>query len=254
MIDLFYTIWNWDIAPFPVLVALLIYFVPIYWRKYKSNVYTPLYFSVYPLAKLNIPLSRYLAQSYIDDYFDDNDAEREKKLLKVKSIYSTIFYVIVLPFFLSIIWSIFLTKEQFYTSVVIVLVSIILRFTSSVIRFDRFTRTSRKGLLSFFYSIVLFVFFYILIRVHLWFLPFYERKDFSMIITTIGDFILMNVIISILLVGILIPIIITIVFDKNVRDTNVEQIKAQQQTATSYYMELKGRDYTEFSSSSDNNR
>ena len=244
MFEFLYKIWNWDIAPFPVIIALLIYFMPIYWRKYKSAIYTPLYFSVYPLAKLNVSLSKYLAESYIDDYFDEYDAEREKKILKVKSIYSTMFYVIILPFFLSIIWTTFLSKEQFYTSVTITLVSVFFRFTSSVLRFDWITKTSRKGLLSFFYSIILFVFFFILIRVHLWFLPLYEKKDYEMIITTIGDFILKDIIISIFLVGLLIPIIITLLFDKKVRDANVEKITSRQQTATSYYMEFKRRDKT----------
>lgn len=74
-----------------------IYFVHVYWREKHSDSYTPLYFSIYPLARLNVPLARYLGQGYFHDYFDDNDAEKEKKVLKIKSIYSAITHVIITP-------------------------------------------------------------------------------------------------------------------------------------------------------------
>ncbi|WP_415836866.1 hypothetical protein, partial [Paenibacillus glucanolyticus] len=138
MLEFLQSIWNWEIAPIPICTALLLYFVPIYWRKYRSDVYTPLYFSVYPLAKLNVPLSRYLGQSFIDDYIDDSYAEREKKIIKIKSVFSSILYVVIVPFMLSFVWSFILTREQFHLSTIAVLVSVIVRFSQSIINFSRY--------------------------------------------------------------------------------------------------------------------
>lgn len=149
MLEFLQSIWNWEIAPIPICTTLLLYFVPIYWRKYRSDVYTPLYFSVYPLAKLNVPLSRYLGQSFIDDYIDDSYAEREKKIIKIKSVFSSILYVVIVPFMLSFVWSFILTREQFHLSTIAVLVSVIVRFSQSIINFSRYTMVSRRGLLSF---------------------------------------------------------------------------------------------------------
>lgn len=235
MLGFLQSVWNWEVAPIPICTALLLYFVPIYWRKYRSDVYTPLYFSVYPLAKLNVPLSRYLGQSFIDDYIDNSDAEREKKIIKIKSVFSSILYVVIVPFMLSVIWSFILTREQFILSTIVVLVSVIVRFSQSIINFSRYTMVSRRGLLSFFYACVSFVFFYILLRAHYWIVPLIESKSYWKIVTTVGDFIINDVIISIVIVGGLIPIIISLAFDKKVRQTNIEKNYRSWQEETEEY-------------------
>lgn len=245
-------LWNWEVAPIPICIAILLYFIPVYWRKYRSDVYTPLYFAFYPLSKLNVPLSRYLGQSYIDDYIDDNDAEREKKIIKIKSIFSSMFYVILIPFFLAFTWSFFLIESQFILSSLIILISVIIMFTKSVIRFN--TVSSRRGLLSFFYAGVIFVFFYILFRAHYWITPFIEAKEYGGIFINIGDFIIMEGVISLLVVGVLIPIIISLSFDRKVRQSNIENQQSWQQSATSYDVAIEEGNKEESSTCSDHYR
>lgn len=246
------SIWEWTIAPVPLIVALSFYFIPIYWRRYKSNIYTPIYFSIYPLAKLNVPLAAYLGESFIDDYIDDDVAEREKKIIKVKSIFSSVIFVIVIPLLLALVWSFILTEEQFFIATLVVLISVVLRFTSTIRNFNRYTTaSSRRGFLSVFYGCVLFVFFYILLRAHIWISPMINSKNYWGIITQFGDFFVIEVMIGVVLVGILIPIIITLVFDKEVRRTNYEQYKKWQQESATAYSEFEQADQEEPSSSSD---
>lgn len=252
MVDLFSNIWNWNIEPIPIIIALSIYFVPVVYRKYKSDVYTPLYFSVYPLARLNVPLSRYLGPSFVDDYIEDNDVDREKKILNIKSFFSTVLYVILIPFFLSITWTLFLTKEQFVISACAILVSIILRFTLSVINFKSYTRVSRQGLLSFFYSFVIIIFFYILIRVHYWIFPYFSSRDYGTIAKTFGDLIILDVVVSVLIVGVLVPIIVSIIFNRKAREATNEAFKSYEQTAASFDTEFKKGNQTKPTTGSNN--
>ncbi|MCR2805948.1 hypothetical protein [Paenibacillus soyae] len=234
----FSTIWNWQIEPLPILISLLVYFLPVIWREKRSDAYTPLYFSIYPLAKLNVPLSRYLGKSYLYDYFDEEDAEKEKKVMKIKSVYSAIIFVVVTPVFISVIWTLYLTEKQFYIVAAFVLLSILYRFIKSTYFFNHYTYIPRRKLIGTFYFLILLIFSYILIRSHLWISPLLQKKEYLKILTSAGDFILINIVINILLVAIIIPTLISIVFNKDERKKNLEGTNAYKQVGASYDSEI----------------
>ncbi|WP_156951086.1 hypothetical protein [Saccharibacillus sacchari] len=232
--NIFLIIWNFTIKPIPIILALLIYFIPLYWMKYKRDIYTPIYFAVYPLANLNISLSQYLGESIVDDYIDDEVVEREKKIIRIKSMLFSIFYVMILPFILALIWTFFLDNNQFLLATLILFGIILFKFIKSITHFRDFVMSSRRGILIFFYTVVSFAFFYILYRTHLWVSPLIENKEYESIITTIGDFLILNVILTFLIIGIAIPITISLVFDNRVRRAKHEEHQTVQESDSAF--------------------
>lgn len=222
--ELILVVWNWKIEPIPVLLALAFYFIPVNWRSKYSDHYTPIYFAFYPFNKLNLPLSKYLGESFYDEYLDENDAERDRKVIRFKSVYNLGVYLIVTPIILSMCWSFMLTKNQFLLVSIIVSISIIISFIKSTYYSYTFKRIMNYKLLSVYYLMCLFVFIFLLIRIHIWVLPLIDSKNYMKIMTTFGDIFIKDIFVGILLMVILIPLLISKSFNKETRKNNIQEM------------------------------
>ncbi len=117
-----------EIFSFPVSIALLTYFFPIYLMKLRKEQPGPTYFTIYPLTRLNTSLSKYLGHNFYFSYLNDEYAEKSKKRVMIKGTLFTIAFVITAPFFLSSIWTIILSPRQFSTMFTLIVATMVYRF------------------------------------------------------------------------------------------------------------------------------
>lgn len=73
MLNVLSGVWKWSVEPVPLVIALAIYYIPTIYRRRKRLMYTPLYFLVYPLARLNIDFGKYLGDSPFAEFIENDD-------------------------------------------------------------------------------------------------------------------------------------------------------------------------------------
>lgn len=235
--DIFTIIWNWKIEPIPVILALIFYHIPSIWRKYKRSVYTPVYFTIPPLARYNKQLSRYIGDSWLGDFIeDDNEAEKLRKKTIVISWFSFAIDIMLVPTVFSIIFGLILSKEQFYTSVSIICLITVFRFIKSYKNFYKYydvIRNSFKKVLFICYTICLFMIFYAMIKTYQWAEPFITSKNYAGLIFRISD--LIYSFIPNFITTSIFPFILSGLFDPKVRAMRKEQERSYAETAATIY-------------------
>ncbi len=241
MIELFSKIWSWKIEPVPIILALFVYHIPSLWRRYKRCVYTPVYFTIPPLARYNKRLSEYIGDKWLDDFIEDDDeAERLKKKTIIISWFSAIIDIILVPTVFSIVFGLCLSKEQFYTTVSILIVITLFRFAKSYNNFHRHYEIRRDGfkkILFIYYIICLFMIFNAMIKTYQWAEPFIVSKNYVELIFQISDLIysfIPNIILTSLL-----PLVISNLFDPYMRDIRKERKRGYVETASTIYNDDK---------------
>jgi len=141
MFDWFQKLWHWTIEPVPLLLALAIYFGPIFYRRWRYFAYVPLYFSIYPLSRIKSDVvNKYIGSTYYPPFLEDEDeAEklREKTLLVISV--SIILDTIIIPACVAFIWSLFLDAAQFITALATFLSIQAFRFVKSIVTLHKHT-------------------------------------------------------------------------------------------------------------------
>jgi len=139
MLDWLQNIWHWKIEPIPLLFAFILYFGLSFLRQWKYFPYTPIYFSMYPLSRMKSDVvNKYVGSKYYPPFLEDEDeAEKfRKKAILVISI-STILDTILIPACTALLWSLFLSSEQFTTALVILLIIQASRFIISMLTLQK---------------------------------------------------------------------------------------------------------------------
>ena len=101
------SLWHWALELLRIIIALVIYFAPVIYRRWKKLVYTPLYFSVYFFTELK--------DNVIDEYFgsgvsvshtqDKGEANTVRNNTAIlTSIASAALDTVILPACVAFIW------------------------------------------------------------------------------------------------------------------------------------------------------
>ncbi len=216
----------WMIELLLLLLALVIYFVPIVYRRWKSFVYTPLYFSVYLLTNLKVgAVDKYVGSDVFAPLIkDENEAEqfRQKTILTVSV--SAILDMVILPACVAFVWLLFLDSTQFTIALVTLLLMQAYRFLTSVRNIHRYAsgKPQFRGWVAAFYVIALVTIALAMLRVQRWAAPLLATRDYSQLIWDMADvfwnLVILGIFVTLPTVG-----ITTLLLNRKVRQRNLDE-------------------------------
>ena len=175
-------IWEFKVQILPALIFLLLYEFPSLIRKLKKTFYTPIYFSIFPLKEINQDLSQYLAK---DDYLyqstklTSHAVEKLRKKIVFVSIISSIIDILVVPLFMGVFTSFFLSKKLFFQFLIILLIykSITVFLSLKDSHYYFISSKYKLILLSFIYILYLGIITEMLKTSYSWAIPFVSTED-----------------------------------------------------------------------------
>ncbi|MGE5606225.1 MAG: hypothetical protein ACM3YE_11115 [Bacteroidota bacterium] len=223
----FQQVWSWKTEPVPIIVAILLYFIPVTIRKYKKLMYTPMYFSVFPLANLNVDFGNYLGDYYFSEFVENEDeAEQLRKKIILRGIFSTVFDVLIIPAIMGFLWTFFLKKEQFYIALTCLIIILGKNFIQSTVNFSYYDDSSgsKKGLLGLFYFFVLGSIATIILYVKSWVEPFIQSGNYIDMVAQLSYILFIKIFIILGLLTIVTTAVTNILLDRKIRRSNIDRI------------------------------
>ena len=224
MVGLFQEIWHWTVEVAPVVIGLVIYFVPSFIRQWKNFVYTPLYFAFYPLSHVKRDVvNKYLGSTHYPPFLEDEDeAEKLKKKTTLVSAASSVLDTIFIPAFIAFLWSLFLNKVQFIIALVLLLAIQGGRFLTSIITIRKHLYSTLKfrGWLAFGYVVALILIALTMLETQRWVTASLANGNYMQLFWNAVD--LLWSLVPVAIVSAFIATIINMIFfDKKVRQRNL---------------------------------
>jgi hypothetical protein len=226
LITWFQNIWHWSVQPVPLLLALGIYFAPVFYMRMKKFVYAPLY-SMIPFIRIQLPdVDKYLGGDFFAPFIaDEDEAEKLRKKAMLTVNFSALLHIIFIPALVALIWSLFLSNVQFITALIILLAVRAYQFFTTVLNFHHYTIDTPKfrGWLAAFYVVILIVIALTMLIVWNSVTPFLATKNYAGLLWDTAKWFFWNVIIIGLVITGFSTWINSLLFDKKIRQRNLKK-------------------------------
>ncbi len=214
----------WMIELLLLLLALAIYFVPVVYRRWKSFVYTPLYFSVYLLTYLKVgTVDKYVGSDIFAPLVEDEDeAEKFRKKTILTISVSAVLDMVILPACVAFVWLLFLNSTQFTISLVALLLIQAYRFLTSVRNIHYYTsgKPQFRGWVAAFYVLALVTIALAMLKVQRWAIPLLTTRNYTQLIWDVAD-VFWNLVILGIFVALPTAGITTLLLNRKVRQKNL---------------------------------
>jgi len=220
------SLWYWMIQLLLVLVALGIYFAPVVYRRWKTFVYTPLYFSVYLFTSLKVDtVEKYVGSDVFAPWIEDEDeAEKFRKKTILTVTISAILDMVILPASVAFVWLLFLNSTQFAIALVALMLIQAYRFFTSVLTIHRYTsgKPQSRGWLAAFYVVAWITIAIAMLKVQQWATPLLAARNYTRIMWGVAD-VFWNFVVTGIFVALPTALITTLLLNRKVRHRNLDE-------------------------------
>lgn len=192
----------------------------------KRYVYTPLYFLL-PFIRVQVAdVNKYLASNFFAPFIEDEDeAEKIRKKTMLTVSFSALLHVIFIPALVALVWSLFLSSEQFITALIILLAIRAYQIFTTVLDFHHYTIDTPKfrGWLASFYIVALGAILLSMLIVWNSVMPFLMEKNYADLIWEVAKWFFWNVIVIGIIITGFAAWINSLLFDKKIRQKNLNK-------------------------------